>query len=88
MSASRAVKARAKKMPRVAYCSGCGVTFDWYHLLINHRRTDRCGGRFLPERERELLNEVRHHREQGDINLAEYKMRLQISAMRIRKEHK
>lgn len=87
MSASRAVKARAKKMPRVAYCSGCGVTFGQHHLLINHRRTDRCGGRFLPERERELLTEVRHHLERGDTTLAEYKIRLQISAMRIRKEH-
>lgn len=43
------------KKPRVAHCIGCGVTFDKMHLMINHRRRERCGGRFLPEDERELL---------------------------------
>jgi len=48
---------------RSAYCTGCGVTFMRMHQMINHRRTDRCGGRFLPPEEREKLDEARFFRE-------------------------
>jgi len=41
--------------PRRAYCTGCGNTFNKMHHMINHRRTFRCGGRFLPEEEKDLL---------------------------------
>jgi hypothetical protein len=47
---------RFKLQPRAAYCTGCGVVFDKMHLMINHRRTFRCGGRFLPTDERQLWN--------------------------------
>lgn len=48
-------------MTRAAHCVGCGKTFDKMHLMINHRRLDRCGGRFLPITERLLLNQARFH---------------------------
>jgi hypothetical protein len=41
------------------YCTGCSETFKKMHELLNHRRADRCGGRFLPEDEREILNSGR-----------------------------
>ena len=41
--------------PRKAYCTGCGVTFPKMHVMINHRRLHRCGGRFLPEDEQKVL---------------------------------
>lgn len=41
--------------PRKAYCTGCGVTFPKMHLLMNHRGTFRCGGRFLPVEEQQAL---------------------------------
>jgi hypothetical protein len=45
------------KKSRTAYCTGCGVIFPQMHLLINHRRTFRCGGRFLsPEEKQHLIN--------------------------------
>lgn len=47
------------KLPRAAHCIGCGYTFDKMHLMINHRRNDRCGGRFLPDAERLLYNEAK-----------------------------
>lgn len=34
------------KKRRTAYCTGCGVIFPKMRDMINHRRTDRCGGRF------------------------------------------
>ena len=52
------------KTPRKAYCTGCGVTFDKMHILINHRRTFRCGGRYLSEEERNHLNSLRKIREE------------------------
>ena len=51
------------KLPRKAYCTGCGVTFEKMHILINHRRTDRCGGRFLPPEERAHVDKLRLARE-------------------------
>lgn len=51
------------KIPRSAYCTGCGVTFRQHHELINHRRSFRCGGRFLPLKERIFLNNLRALRE-------------------------
>lgn len=41
--------------PRAAHCIGCGHTFDKMHLMKIHRNTQRCGGRFLPADERELV---------------------------------
>jgi hypothetical protein len=52
------------KSPRKAYCTGCGVTFEKMHILINHRRTDRCGGRFLPDADRVHLDKLRKIREE------------------------
>ena len=54
------------KQPRRAYCTGCGNTFEKMHILRNHRRTDRCGGRFLPEAERLHLMKLRLIREEQD----------------------
>lgn len=48
------------KTPRRAFCTGCTVTFPKMHLMINHRRTFRCGGRFLSREERSL-NTIVHH---------------------------
>lgn len=50
--------------PRAAYCTGCGITFSKMHILINHRRTERCGGRFLPIPERRMVNVLRLEREE------------------------
>lgn len=51
------------KQPRAAYCTGCGITFAKMHILINHRRTFRCGGRFLPIPQRQMVNALRIERE-------------------------
>ena len=51
------------KYPRAAYCTGCGITFSKMHLMIYHRNTRRCGGRFLPPAEREMINKLRLERE-------------------------
>lgn len=51
------------KEPRAAYCTGCGVTFPKMHLMINHRRMKRCGGRFLDPLERARLDALRLVRE-------------------------
>lgn len=32
---------------RRAYCTGCNTMFNGHHFLMNHRNTERCGGRFL-----------------------------------------
>lgn len=45
--------------PRAAHCLGCGNTFNRMHEMINHRRNKRCGGRFLPEVERNLYDKAR-----------------------------
>lgn len=45
-------------MARKAHCIGCGVTFPKMHLMINHRRNMRCGGRFLPADERAHYTEA------------------------------
>jgi hypothetical protein len=52
------------KTPRKAYCTGCGITFKKMHLLMNHRRTDRCGGRFLPPEEFIHLMNLRRAKEE------------------------
>lgn len=54
---------RMDKPARKAYCTGCGHTFVKMHELINHRRTDRCGGRFLSEKEREFVKKLQVERE-------------------------
>ena len=54
---------------RSAYCTGCGVTFPRMHLMINHRRNDRCGGRFLATEERQKLDALRLEREAIDREL-------------------
>lgn len=35
------------KIPRVAFCTGCGRIFDKMFKLRNHRHTFRCGGLWL-----------------------------------------
>lgn len=50
--------------PRKAYCTGCGITFPKMHNLINHRRSERCGGRFLPAEEFAHLRALRRTREE------------------------
>lgn len=57
------------KTPRKAYCTGCGVTFEKMHTLINHRRTARCGGRFLSDAEKAQLKNLRLTREAMDREL-------------------
>ena len=52
---------RLSGLPRTAHCIGCGLTYSKMHLMINHRRLDRCGGRFLPEDERELVDAAKIH---------------------------
>lgn len=54
------------KKPRAAYCTGCGVTFMKMHILMDHRRTQQCGGRFLPRAERVMVDELRLAREALD----------------------
>jgi ribosomal protein L37E len=54
---------------RKAYCTGCGVTFGKTHELINHRRTHRCGGRFLSQPERKFVDKLRFAREDQDRQL-------------------
>jgi hypothetical protein len=51
---------RISGKPRAAHCIGCGVTFEKMHLKIHHRRSERCGGRFLPEIERNLYDKAKH----------------------------
>jgi len=46
-------------MARKAYCTGCGETFEKFHLLFRHRRLHRCGGRFLPPEARALWDATR-----------------------------
>lgn len=57
------------KSPRKAYCTGCGHIFGKMHELINHRRTFRCGGRFLPDEEKVHLHNLRKAREAVDREL-------------------
>lgn len=47
------------RTPRAAHCLGCGVTFEKMHLMINHRRNERCGGRFLSVEERNLYDKAK-----------------------------
>lgn len=54
---------KPNKIPRKAYCTGCGIIFPKMHLLRNHRRTDRCGGRFLTHEEYMHLMALRRARE-------------------------
>lgn len=54
---------RADKPARIAYCTGCANIFGKMHELINHRRSNACGGRFLPEKERDFVNVLRLERE-------------------------
>lgn len=60
---------------RNRYCTGCLRTFDATHLLYNHRRTFRCGGRFnsLGRQEQIVYN---HHR----------KVRLRAALLKKRRE--
>lgn len=53
-------------IPRAAHCIGCGGDFPQMHLMIQHRRLHRCGGRFLPADERELVMAARNHWQKYD----------------------
>lgn len=59
--------------PRAAYCFGCDHTFPKMHLMIWHRRLDRCGGRFLSPTERLRINILRSTREKVDRELREFR---------------
>jgi hypothetical protein len=52
------------KKPRTAYCTGCGVIFDHMTAMRNHRRSQRCGGRFLSQGEKDNLLALRRIREE------------------------
>lgn len=39
-----------------SYCNGCKLPFEGTRELLNHRSSFRCGGRFLPREEREILD--------------------------------
>lgn len=58
------MRSRLKRTPRVAYCNGCNITFFKTHTLINHRNTERCGGRFLTVEQREIVDYLRQDREE------------------------
>lgn len=60
---------KPNKTPRVAYCTGCGSIFDKMHKLINHRRTEHCGGRFLSAEEVIHYASLRRTREAMDREL-------------------
>ncbi len=51
------------KKARTAYCTGCGNIFPKMHELINHRRSMRCGGRFLSPEEAIHFYNLRKARE-------------------------
>lgn len=57
---------RMDKPARRAYCTGCGNTFSKMHELINHRRTEKCGGRFLSLEELLFVDRLRLEREAQD----------------------
>ena len=59
------------KTPRKAYCTGCGIIFPKLHELINHRRTMRCGGRFLSPEETIHVYNLRRAREAVERELRE-----------------
>lgn len=71
MALSAKARRRQAHEPRAAYCTGCGITFYKHHQLIDHRRTQRCGGRFLPPAEREMVDKLRLEREAFLRNLRE-----------------
>lgn len=48
---------------RAPYCTGCGTLFPKMHLMMQHRRLKKCGGRFLPEKEQRELLAVKNIRE-------------------------
>lgn len=52
------------KKSRAAYCTGCGLTFPKMHIMIEHRRTNRCGGKYLAIPARNNLNKIRLIREE------------------------
>lgn len=57
------------KISRTPYCTGCGVTFDKMHQMINHRRSFRCGGRFLPIDEHVLWLAQKQYMQTHDTNM-------------------
>lgn len=57
------------KISRTAYCTGCGVTFDKMHQMINHRRSHRCGGRFLPIDEHVLWLAQKQYMQAHETNI-------------------
>jgi len=63
-------------MARNRFCVGCEKMFSQTHLLRNHRRTDRCGGRFLETYKRWIVEVKRDQREaiariiRGEVELA------------------
>lgn len=57
------MRSRLKIKARPAYCNGCDITFFKTHSRMNHRRTFRCGGQYLPADRREIIDYNRQIRE-------------------------
>lgn len=51
------------KVSRTAFCTGCSVTFTKMHEMINHRRSHRCGGRFLCDDARRTIDFAHERKE-------------------------
>lgn len=54
---------KPNKTPRTNYCTGCGVIYPSVKALLNHRKSHRCGGRFLTAEEYINLMNIRRARE-------------------------
>lgn len=64
MATNRKIKNRiANKIPRAAYCTGCGHTFEKMHELRHHRISVQCGGVWLPADKRAEIDAMRVERE-------------------------
>lgn len=69
--------------PRKAYCTGCGRTFPKMHLLMNHRGTFRCGGRFLPVEEQQAVLAVHYAKDQANHDVYDRELRQELNSARI-----
>jgi hypothetical protein len=63
---------RHRVKPRAAYCTGCKRTYPDMNTMINHRRRERCGGRFLPLEDQLFLQQLRAARELQERHMREY----------------
>lgn len=83
------IKRRMEKPPRAPYCTGCGFVFNKRHQLMNHRNTDRCGGRFLVAEELSLWTMSNYYFNQwqtyGDGKFYQLWRKVTIQAVQMRK---